>query len=161
MWMKSRAPDPVPGSDDLHRPAREGVTVETQRPIRVLVVDDVDEIRKLLHQILDLEPDLEVVGEARDGILSLERVGELLPDAVVMDMEMPRMGGVEATREIKRRWPWVEVIAFTASGKRIDHHAMLQAGAYVKLDKQEAKDLPDAIRKAVQVRWTLMGRSEP
>lgn len=148
------------GGHDFSRRAfgvsvRKGVAVEAQKVIRVLLVDDIGEIRTLLRELLDLEPDLEVVGEADDGVKALKLVADFLPDAIVMDMEMPRMGGVEATREIKRRWPAIEVIAFTASGKRLDQHAMLEAGAHVKLDKQDVRDVPQAIRRAVQVRRAL------
>ena len=82
--------------------------------IRVLLVDDHTVVRRGLRLVFELEDDLEVVGEAADGQEALARVAELRPDVVVMDLLMPVMNGVEATRAIRAEYPDVEVVALTS-----------------------------------------------
>lgn len=82
--------------------------------IRILIVDDHSVVRRGLRQFLQLDPDLEVVGEARDGAEALERAQELRPDVVLMDLLMPVMDGVTATAAIRREMPDTEVLALTS-----------------------------------------------
>ena len=74
-----------------------------RKPVRVLVVDDSALMRKLIPQMLQGDPSIEVVGTAMDGLLGLKKIGELHPDVVTLDLEMPRMDGLEMLREIVRR----------------------------------------------------------
>ena len=76
-------------------------------PIRVLLVDDQKLMREGLRVLLELEPDLEVAGEAADGQAALESYAALRPDVVLMDIRMPGMDGVEATWRLRERWPQV------------------------------------------------------
>ena len=85
-----------------------------ESPIRVLLVDDHTVVRQGLRMVLSLEPDLEVVGEAADGREAVEQAAALGPQVVLMDLLMPVMTGVEATREIKVRHPDIEVVALTS-----------------------------------------------
>lgn len=85
-----------------------------ESPIRVLLVDDHTVVRQGLRMVLSLEPDLEVVGEAADGREAVEQAASLGPQVVLMDLLMPVMTGVEATREIKARHPDIEVVALTS-----------------------------------------------
>lgn len=85
-----------------------------ESPIRVLLVDDHTVVRQGLRMVLSLEPDLEVVGEAADGREAVEQAAALGPQVVLMDLLMPVMTGVEATREIKTRHPDIEVVALTS-----------------------------------------------
>ncbi len=85
-----------------------------ESPIRVLLVDDHTVVRQGLRMVLSLEPDLEVVGEAADGREAVEQAAALRPQVVLMDLLMPVMTGVEATREIKTRHPDIEVVALTS-----------------------------------------------
>lgn len=96
--------------------------------IRVLLVDDEELVRTGLRMILDAEPDLTVVGDATDGIDALARMPEVSPDVVLMDIRMPRMDGLEATRQMVARWDARVVVLTTFD---LDEHvyAALAAGA--------------------------------
>ena len=72
-------------------------------PIRLLIVDDQRLMRDGLRTLMELEPDLEVAGEAEDGLAALEQYAALQPDVVLMDIRMPRLDGVEATRRLRQR----------------------------------------------------------
>lgn len=83
------------------------------RPIRLLLVDDQRLLRDGMRILLELEPDLEVVGEAANGREALDRYPELLPDVVLMDIKMPEMDGVAATRQLLIDHPQAKVIILT------------------------------------------------
>jgi len=84
--------------------------------IRVIVVDDQAVVCDGLELILGSDPQLQVVGKAYDGDQALEQVAEKQPDLVLMDLKMPGLNGIQATREIKRRYPEVKVLALTTYG---------------------------------------------
>jgi DNA-binding NarL/FixJ family response regulator len=115
--------------------------------IRVMLVDDHAMLRDGLRAILEAQPDLEVVGEAADGLEALSRLDELLPHVVVMDIAMPRMSGLEATRRIKKAHPACRVLILTQYDQREYVLPVLKAGAdgYV-LKRSAAADLAAAIR---------------
>lgn len=81
--------------------------------IRVLIVDDYAGIRDVLRAALRLESGFEVVGEAANGLEAIDLTQRLQPDLVLMDVKMPHLNGVEATRRIKRDWPLIKVVLFT------------------------------------------------
>ena len=83
------------------------------RPIRILVVDDSRPFRRILHRLLTSFSGLTVVGEAEDGQSAIEMAFRLDPQVITMDMQMPRLGGVEATRRIKKALPEVHVIGLS------------------------------------------------
>ena len=91
-----------------------GDAPETARPARVLLADDLESVRVGLRMVLSREPDLEVVGEAVNGWEAVELCRRSGPDLVVMDVQMPEMDGLAATREIKAELPAVAVLVFTA-----------------------------------------------
>lgn len=124
--------------------------------IRVMIVDEHDMVRKGLVTVLQLKADLDLVGEARNGQEAIQMCEQLQPDVVLMDLMMPVMNGVTATRIIRERWPQVQVIALTASQEQEVVEEALQAGAIGYLIKNVGMDaLADAIRSAHAGRITL------
>jgi DNA-binding NarL/FixJ family response regulator len=97
-----------------------------EKRCRVLIADDNERARKALRALLALRkaagPEIEIAGEAVDGREAVEKAGELRPDVVLMDAQMPRVDGLEATRQIKARWPEIRVVVVTM-------HASLRAKA--------------------------------
>ncbi len=118
-------------------------------PTRVLLVDDHPMVRRGLRGFLDQFDDLEVVGEAGDGVAALDLAARLRPDVVVMDLRLPRLDGIEATRELRVRQPDVEVVALTGSLDEDRVMAAIEAGAAgFVLKDAEADDIVAAIRAA-------------
>lgn len=116
--------------------------------INVLVVDDHDLVRTGIRRMLADVPGLSVVGEAGSGEEALLRVRELKPDLVLMDVKMPGIGGLEATRKINRSHPAVKVIAVTACDEEPFPSRLLQAGASGYLTKGAAlEEMIKAIRQ--------------
>jgi len=124
--------------------------------VRVLLVDDHRIMREGLRALLAGEPDIEIVGEAPDGRTALDLVRTLAPDVVVMDVGMPDLNGVEATRQIRAENERVKVIALsTHTDSRYVHH-MLEAGACGYVLKIGAHgELLQAVRAASQGRTYL------
>ena len=118
-------------------------------PTRVLLVDDHEMVRRGLRDFLRLFEDIEVVGEAADGQEALAATDELRPDVVVMDLNLPRLDGVEATRELRATRPDVEVVALTGFADDERVMAAIEAGAAGFLLKDaDPDDVAAAIRAA-------------
>jgi DNA-binding NarL/FixJ family response regulator len=116
-------------------------------PIRVLLVDDQRLMREGLRILLELEPDLEIVGEAGDGQSALEAYADRQPDVVLMDVRMPGMDGVEATWRLHERWPDARVIILTTFDDDEYVFEGLRAGALGYLLKDvSGHDLAEAVR---------------
>ena len=86
--------------------------------IKVLIADDHRVVREGLAAILKTKDDINVVGEAQDGVEAVEKTKTLMPDVILMDVSMPRMGGIEATRQIKREFPHMMISSRTVAGVR-------------------------------------------
>lgn len=124
--------------------------------IRVMIVDDHAMVRKGLGFFLVAQDDLELVGEASSGQEALHKCEELNPDVVLMDMMMPNMNGVEATRAIRQKWPEIQVIALTSFKENDLVQDALRAGAISYLLKNiSADELAAAIRAAHAGQATL------
>jgi len=129
--------------------------------IRVLLVDDHTVVRRGLRLAFGLEPDLEVVGEAENGKRAIEAAAALLPDVVVMDLLMPVMNGVEATREIRSRFPEVEVVALTSVLEDRMVVDVVEAGAAgYMLKESRPDDLFEAVRAAARGEVRLDPRAQ-
>jgi len=105
-------------------PPAEAAGQETERPVRVLLVDDHDFFRTGLRSLLTEQPGVEVVGEAPDGASGIELYPRRQPDVVLMDLKMPGISGIQATRRLLASWPDARVLVLTVS---IDDTAVLDA----------------------------------
>ena len=121
---------------------------KSRKQIRVLLVDDHAILREGVHALLAREPDILVVGEAADGQEALEQVPKLKPDVVIMDIVMPNMNGLEATRHITKRHPESKVLILSMYDDHEYVVQIIQAGAsgYV-LKRVVTEDLVRAIRE--------------
>jgi DNA-binding NarL/FixJ family response regulator len=127
--------------------------VGSTRPIRVVIADDHEVVRDGLRALVNAQPGLEVVGEARDGQEAWQKSCALAPDVLVLDVSMPRVGGTEATERISRDCPGVKVVALTMHEERGYVLRLLKAGAagYV-LKRAATADLVQAIHAVVEGR---------
>ncbi|MBI4330823.1 MAG: response regulator transcription factor [Chloroflexi bacterium] len=117
----------------------------------VLIVDDHPVFRDGLRTLLNTSPDLRVAGEARNGEEGITLVRELKPDLVLMDIRMPRMGGLEATRVIKRDYPGTRIVILTVSEDEEDLFEAVKAGAQGYIVKNLAsRDVLDLINQAAR-----------
>jgi NarL family two-component system response regulator LiaR len=124
--------------------------------IRVLLVDDHAVVRSGLVKFLLVNKDFELVGEASDGAEAIQMVALHKPDIVLMDLMMPGMDGITATREIHKKHPQVKVIALTSFSEQNMVQGALQAGATGYLQKNvTVLELANAIRSAYTGRMTL------
>ena len=117
--------------------------------IRVLLVDDHTMVRQGLRALLEAYPNIEVVGEAGNGEEALSSAAKLQPTVIVMDIGMPNLDGVGATRLIKTQYPEIAVLGLSVNAPSYSVDAMLKAGAFEVLTKEKAVDeLYSAIQRA-------------
>jgi DNA-binding NarL/FixJ family response regulator len=130
--------------------------------VRVVVVDDQTIVRRAIRAWLETRPGIAVVGEAANGEAALRIVPRLRPHVVLMDLEMPGQGAVEATRRIIERGIDTRVLILTTFARDVDRTPALLAGAEACIDKNaEADDLVRAIHHVARKSATLRGRGHP
>jgi DNA-binding NarL/FixJ family response regulator len=130
--------------------------------IKLLLVDDEPSVRRGLRMRLELEPDVEVVGEAGDGSQAVALASSLDPQVVVMDVEMPVMNGIEATNEITSRLPGVAIVMLSMHDDAATVGRARQAGAAAFVAKRRMDDgLIEAIRSAARAQGGATDDSDP
>lgn len=124
--------------------------------IRILIVDDHPAMREGLRAILETQPDMELVGEARDGIEAVNRARALKPDVILMDLALPQKDGVEATREIMRNDPMARVLILSNYLDDDKVFGVIKAGAKGYIIKEVSpQDLRQAVRAVYQGKSAL------
>ena len=119
-------------------------------PIRVVICDDHALFRRGLSMVLEAEEGIEVVGEAEDGEAVVRTVEELAPDVVLMDVRMPKLSGIEATRAIAEAAPTTRIVMLTVSDEEEDLYEAIKAGAAGYLLKEiSIEEVAEAIRSVV------------
>jgi two-component system, NarL family, response regulator LiaR len=120
-------------------------------PITILIVDDHAVVRQGIRTLLDMHPDLQVVGEAESAEIAIPLVEELVPDVVLMDLVLPGMNGVAATRQIKRISPRTQIVVLTSYAEDEHLFPALRAGALSYLLKDiRPRELAESLRKAAR-----------
>src|SRR5690349_19311884 len=117
--------------------------------IRILLVDDVEKIRESLRAILASSPHFEIVGEACNGEEAVLAVAQLKPSVVVMDINMPKLNGIEATAWIRRTYPHVVVVGVSAIATENTCQLMKWAGATTVISKDAVEQLRHVILESV------------
>lgn len=129
----------------------------TENKIRVLIVDDHMVVRKGLQALLSAEKyGIEVIGEASDGFEAIEKAQQLQPDVILLDLVMPKKGGLEALKEIKNQQPQARILVLTSFAEDENVVEAVRAGAYGFLLKDTSPDeLVDTIRSVYADKLTL------
>jgi NarL family two-component system response regulator LiaR len=126
---------------------------KTPMKINVLLVDDQEMVRRGLRMSLALEADLHVVGEAGDGQTAVEIARKLLPDVIVMDVVMPGLDGISATRLLRKEDPDIQVVTLSLHDDAETRNRAIQAGAFAFVPKNApTEELLASIREAVKMR---------
>lgn len=114
--------------------------VDTDGKIRVVITDDSPFVRREIRAYLHTQPQIEVIGEAADGQAAVKMAQEREPDVILMDVNMPRMNGIEVTRRIHTALPEVKIIGLSMAGDVEVQQAMMAAGATEFVAKAEAPE---------------------
>jgi NarL family two-component system response regulator LiaR len=125
--------------------------------LKIVLADDHEHFRRSLSSFLKLQEGVEVIGEAVDGEDVLVQVERKKPDLVLMDLEMPRRDGFEATREIKRRWPETRVVVISVYSSEVYRRAAREYLADGFIDKNSMKDALLAVLMDEQSRQEKSG----
>ena len=122
--MTPKRTEPGEESDEVQGSAPAG----PPERLRVMVADDHALFRRGLQMVLEAEPDIELVGEASDGVEAVERSQELMPDVILMDVRMPKRSGIEAASQVKDLLPHVKILMLTISDEEADAIRSVWAG---------------------------------
>jgi NarL family two-component system response regulator LiaR len=126
---------------------------------RVMLADDHPLLRQALRHVLETQPDIEVIAEASDGEEAVRFAAELVPDVVIMDISMPKLNGLEATKQIKARYPAIGVLVLTVHSDNEHIISILQAGAGGYLTKSVYGDEVVHAVRALVCGETVLARS--
>ena len=127
------------------------MTSVDRRPVRILIVEDHAVVRQAMRVMLEMEPELSIVGEAQDGEEALQLAEQLQPDLVLMDIRMEGMDGVEATRRLRQDHPDIGILVLTGFGEDAVLLKAVEAGAHGFLLKDaSALEVKDAILRVVE-----------
>jgi DNA-binding NarL/FixJ family response regulator len=130
--------------------------------IRILIVDDHPVVRHGLRNLLEVQPDWEVIGEAADGLEALEKAASLSPDVILLDVSMPKMNGLEACRLIRKAVPACEILIVTQHDSPQMLREVLDAGARGYVVKSNAgRDLLAAVEAVSQHKPFTLGARRP
>ena len=134
--------------DDQELEGTDAPAPVSDEPIRVLIVDDHALFRRGLVMVLEQEKDIDLVGEAGDGAEAVNIAQDTMPDVVLMDVRMPRRGGIEATSQIKALAPHIKILMLTISDEEADLYDAIKAGASGYLLKEiSIEEVANAIRQ--------------
>ncbi|HVE62370.1 MAG TPA: response regulator transcription factor [Mycobacteriales bacterium] len=139
--------------------AAASASASSEDPIRVLVVDDHALFRRGLQMVLEQEDDIEVVGEAGDGMEAVQKATDTMPDIVLMDVRMPKRGGIDACTAIKDAVPSAKIIMLTISDEEADLYEAIKAGASGYLLKEISIEEVAAAIRAVHEGQSLISPS--
>lgn len=130
-----------------------------ENKIKVLIVDDHEMVRMGLITYLNTEPDIDILGEASNGLDGIKLAEKLQPDVILMDLVMDKMDGIAATKEIKQKFPNVKVIVLTSYIEQDKVFPVIEAGAFSYLLKtSRANEIAQAIREAMKGNSTIEGK---
>jgi DNA-binding NarL/FixJ family response regulator len=119
--------------------------------IRILLADDHTIVRQGMARLLEEQPDLKIVGEATNGQVAIEQAFALKPDVIIMDIAMPRMNGIEATKKIRKQLPKTKILILSMYSHEHYIHQLLETGISGYLLKDSSgRDIIKAIRSAMQ-----------
>ena len=124
-------------------------------PVRVAIADDLEDIRSLVRLLFEQDARYEVIGEAEDGLQAIELVARMHPDLLLLDRQMPLMGGIEALPGIRQASPQTHVVLYTAAEEEGTRHAAISAGAIDVLRKDAlGVDFTDKLAETLLSHWS-------
>ena len=115
--------------------------------IQIIIADDHPIVRQGLRQVIERESDLKVLAEADDGLVALEQIAKFQPDVAVLDLDMPRMDGIEATRRIKAKIPNARILILTSFNDDFMRASALAAGAVGFMLKDDLSHVAEFLRE--------------
>jgi DNA-binding NarL/FixJ family response regulator len=119
-------------------------------PTRILIVDDFEPWRRSLYSLLEQANDLEIVSEASDGLEALEKCEQLEPDLILLDMQLPKMNGLDVAREVSERFPSMKILFLSAGQTQEVIKEALKIGSGFVVKSHAARDLLPALRAIIR-----------